>query len=101
MRAVSEPTFFIYRIGCKKTGLFFNCWRKFGSPRTGAYFTEQGVFFRRIETIRKHIGYLTNENGENVHIDNFYIEKYSVLMNTKQVLEAFEIKEVTNDTKER
>lgn len=53
------PTFQIYRIGKRGTNLFFSNNGRFDRRYYGrCYWTQEGAFFRRMETIRKHLRYL-------------------------------------------
>lgn len=99
---MANPTFEIHRIGRKSDNKFFQCFDSYSgysfTREDGyvgyydAYFTNQGAFFRKMDTIRKHLRCLMD--GDSYKIKDFYIETYSVHKNTKKQIEA---REVYND----
>lgn len=83
---MSNPDFQIHRIKRMTDGKAFNCWRYWGSPRTGSYWSDEGVFFRRMETIRKHLKWM--RDGDKMDLNNLYVETYSVRARSRAVSAA-------------
>jgi hypothetical protein len=86
---MAEPAFQIHRIVLIRDSFAFNCWRKWGSPRTDSYFTYEGAFFRRMDTIRKHLGWL--RDGDGYDLKSLDVETFTVTHNTRKITPAAQV----------